>query len=363
MASKKFDINEHPHNRYNPLLDEWILVSPHRTKRPWQGQVEKTVREPRQRFDPLNPLSPGATRPNGTVNPDYKETFVFDNDFPALFEYDAMLTEVDHESQSNKEEDPIRGDLFKMSPAKGKCQVMCFHPYSDLTLPTMSCAEIVNVIRTWIRVVNELQHKYEWIQIFENKGEVMGCSNPHPHCQIWASNFLPNQMRVKDRTQRAFSAKHAGKVMLIEYLRMEMEARERLVVHNAQWVALVPYWAVWPYETMLLPRRHIRRMQDLNEEDINGLADIMRRLLIKYDNLFQCSFPYSMGFHFAPCSQHLEQNCDHWQLHASYLPPLLRSASVKKFMVGYEMMAQAQRDLTAEKAAEQLRNLPEILQF
>lgn len=347
--SCSINLDEFPHSRYNPLKDEWVLVSPHRTKRPWKGQVEEPKNPNRIRFDPSNPLCPNVTRPNGQLNPDYKETYVFDNDFPALFEYDAPIEDL-------ASTDPIHNDLFKFQPAKGSCKVMCFHPFSDLTLPTMKIADIVNVIKKWIEMYQELCSKYSWVQIFENKGEIMGCSNPHPHCQVWASNFIPNEIDREGKNQLNFFQKH-GKVMLLEYLNRELTAKERVVIENENWAVLVPYWAVWPYETMLIPKRHVSRIDQLTEPEIEDLAKIMKKLLIKYDNLFKCSFPYTMGFHFAPCGKYLDNPQDHWQLFASYLPPLLRSSSVKKFMVGYEMLAQPQRDLTAEKAARQLREL------
>jgi UDPglucose--hexose-1-phosphate uridylyltransferase len=353
MAS--FDPNEHPHTRYNPLKDQWVLVSPHRMKRPWAGQVEKAKKNDVKRHDPTNPLCPGATRPNGEQNPDYKETFVFDNDFPALFDYESQ-------EQNSATGDSVTDDLFKIHPAKGTCKVMCFHPYSDLTLSTMQREEIVKVVNKWIDMYKDMSPKYEWVQIFENKGEVMGCSNPHPHCQVWASNFLPNEILVEDRTQREFFQKH-NKVMLVEYLNRELASNERAVVQNEHWAVLVPYWAVWPYETMLLPKRHVSRIDELTSEEIVSLADIMKRLLVKYDNLFQCSFPYTMGFHFAPCGKHLSEDKSYWQFYASYLPPLLRSATVRKFMVGFELLAQPQRDLTPEKAALQLRELSDTKHY
>lgn len=252
-------------------------------KRPWAGQVEKNTKTETKRFDPTNPLCPNAIRPNGVQNPDYKETFVFDNDFPALFDYE--LLEENHSEEVN-----ITNDLFKISPAKGTCKVICFHPYSDLTLSTMQNEDIVKVITKWINEFNSLSDRYDWVQIFENKGAIMGCSNPHPHCQIWSSNFLPNNVKTKHRTQAEFFAKH-NKVMLVEYLRLELESNVRVVVQNSDWAVLVPYWAVWPYETILIPKRHILRLNDLKEEEKVTLADIMKRILIKYDNLFQCSFP------------------------------------------------------------------------
>ncbi|KAM9214115.1 LOW QUALITY PROTEIN: galactose-1-phosphate uridylyltransferase [Leptosomus discolor] len=338
--------SQHQHARYNPLRDDWVLVSAHRVKRPWQGQLEKPPPEDVPRWDPNNPLCPGATRANGEVNPQYEGTFVFPNDFPAL-QPDA----------------PEPGDsghpLFRAAAARGVCKVMCFHPWSDLTLPLMSLAEIRAVIDAWAELAAELGASYPWVQIFENKGAMMGCSNPHPHCQVWASSFLPNEACLEDRTQRQYLGQH-GVPMLLEYAEQEAHRKERLVVENADWLVVVPYWATWPYQTLLLPRRHVCRLQDLRECERDSLASIMQRLLIKYDNLFEVSFPYSMGWHGAPTGPYLEEDCGHWQLHAHYYPPLLRSATVRKFMVGYEMLAQAQRDLTPEQAAERLRSLPEV---
>ncbi|KAJ8304667.1 hypothetical protein KUTeg_018250 [Tegillarca granosa] len=326
---------DHQHIRFNPLKDEWVLVSPHRMKRPWKGQVEKPQETDVPRFDPNNPLCPGATRPNGKVNPDYEKTFVFDNDFPALLEEGPPPPDSDN-------------PLFQAAPAYGTCKVMCFHPWSDVTLPIMSHDDVHSVIDKWAEINVELGKKYDWVQIFENKGAIMGCSNPHPHCQVWASSFLPNEPAVKDRTQKAYYNKY-GNPMLVDYVKQECQKK------NEHWLWLVPYWAVWPYETMLLPKRHVLRIEDLNDEERNALADIMKKLLTKYDNMFETSFPYSMGWHGAPTGKRMNEDNKHWQLHALYYPPLLRSATVKKFMVGYEMLAQAQRDLTAEQAAEKLR--------
>ncbi|XP_076465770.1 galactose-1-phosphate uridylyltransferase-like [Babylonia areolata] len=343
--SGTFEPTEHPHIRYNPLKDDWILVSPHRAKRPWQGQVEKAEEATVPRRDPKNPLCPGSVRSNGEVNPEYEGTFVFTNDFQALLE-DTPKPEAS--------EDP----LFQTAPARGTCKVMCFHPRSDLTLPLMQLTEIRSVIDAWADINTDLGKTYTWVQIFENRGSIMGASNPHPHCQVWASSFLPNELAVKERTQKAYMEKY-GSPMLVDYLSKEVAKKERVVLETAHWVWLVPYWAMWPYETMLLPRRHVLRIQDLTGEERDDLAVMMKKLLTKYDNLFEVSFPYSMGWHGAPGGDWLREDCSHWQLHALYYPPLLRSATVKKFMVGYEMLAQGQRDLTPEQAADRLRKLPD----
>ncbi|XP_078284772.1 galactose-1-phosphate uridylyltransferase isoform X3 [Rhinoraja longicauda] len=238
-------------------------------------------------------------------------------------------------------------------------KVMCFHPHSDITLPLMSISEIRTVIDKWVELMKELGPVYQWVQIFENKGAMMGCSNPHPHCQVWASNYLPNEPRIADRAQRDYYSCH-GVPMLVEYAKLESQKKERIVVENKEWLVIVPYWATWPFQTLLLPKRHVLHLQDLSDEERESLASIMKRLLTKYDNLFEVSFPYSMGWHGAPTGQSLfDDNC-HWQLHAHYYPPLLRSATIRKFMVGYELLAQAQRDLTPEQAAERLRNLSEV---
>uniref|UniRef100_A0A0K8RJJ8 Galactose-1-phosphate uridylyltransferase n=1 Tax=Ixodes ricinus TaxID=34613 RepID=A0A0K8RJJ8_IXORI len=341
-----FVAKEHPHIRYNPLKDEWVLVSPQRTLRPWSGKTEKAVERPMPAFDPENPLCPGVRRASGEVNPEYKSTFTFKNDFPALLE-DAPGPKSDGD------------ELFRMAEAKGTCRVMCFHPCSNVTLPLMAHEEVETVIDEWASQTAELGKKYTWVQVFENKGDIMGCSNPHPHCQIWASSFLPNEPRIKDRTQRAYYEKH-GRPLLVDYISKELVKRERIVIETKYWVAVVPFWAVWPYETMLVPKRHVTRLFDLDAAERSDLADAMKLLLTKYDNLFQVSFPYSMGWHGAPTGKFDNEDMAHWQLHAIYLPPLLRSAAVKKFMVGYEMLAQPQRDLTPEQAAATLREQPDI---
>ncbi|MGH0154386.1 UNVERIFIED_CONTAM: hypothetical protein FKN15_026595 [Acipenser sinensis] len=524
-----FDQTEHQHIRYNPLRDMWVLVSADRMKRPWKGQVEKPSEEYVPRHDPCNPLCPGATRANGMVNPEYDSTFLFDNDFPAL-QPDAPEPGVNDHS------------LFQTKAAKGVCKVMCFHPWSDITLPLMQVSEIKNVIDKWAELlvdlgatypwvqVSEIKNvidkwaellvdlgaTYPWVQIFENKGAMMGCSNPHPHSQVWASNFLPNEPRLADRCQREYY-RDKGVPMLLEYAKQEIQRKERVVVENEDWLVVVPYWATWPFQTLLLPRRHVLRLNDLSNEERQSLASIMKRLLTKYDNLFEISFPYSMGWHGsllglteflaggsrqtcacpyrqhnttvvayinhqdvpqspfcgpqafavgtreppltvasafaqgnelaadpsrsslpggaifergspasaayeghwssleakgganelmkppseplhsaemkilsfkeafllavtsakrvsemqafstakacqdkgAPTGHQLAEDMSHWQLHAHYYPPLLRSSTIRKFMVGYEMLAQEQRDLTPEQPRGEELPLPE----
>jgi UDPglucose--hexose-1-phosphate uridylyltransferase len=338
----KFAATTYPHRRLNALTGEYVLVSPHRAKRPWQGQVEKLPGEERPSYDPACYLCPGNSRTSGITNPHYAHTYVFPNDFAALL----------------PETPGAEGDssLFQLAAVRGTTRVVCFSPQHNLTLPEMTLPDIRQVVDTWAEQITDLGQTYRWVQVFENKGAVMGCSMPHPHGQIWALDTLPNEPFKEDKQQRAYWDDN-GRSLLVEYAQQEAEKQERIVVENAHWLVVVPFWAVWPFETLLMPRRHVLHLPDLADSERDALADILKQLLIKYDNLFETSFPYSMGWHGAPCD---DGDNTHWQLHAHFYPPLLRSATVKKFMVGFEMLGEAQRDLTAEQAAQRLRDLPSI---
>jgi UDPglucose--hexose-1-phosphate uridylyltransferase len=337
-----FDPTEHPHRRRNMLTGEYVLVSPHRNKRPWQGRQETPAREDKPHYDPACYLCPGNTRADGAQNPTYESTFVFTNDFPALLPDTPPMSGAGH-------------DLLQSEAVAGTCRVICFSPRHDLTLPQMAPEAIRRVVDLWAEQTTELGSSYRWVQVFENKGEAMGASNPHPHGQIWALDALPNEPAKEDHNQAAYYAGR-GSPLLVDYAAIESKRGERVVVENDEWLAVVPYWAIWPFETLLIPRLHVQRLPDLDSIRRAALAEILKRLLTRYDNLFEVSFPYSMGWHGAPFS---EGDQSHWQLHAHFYPPLLRSATVRKFMVGFEMMAEAQRDLTPEQAAERLRALPD----
>jgi UDPglucose--hexose-1-phosphate uridylyltransferase len=339
------DQKDVPHRRWNPLLREWVLVSPQRTQRPWQGQVSTPVAAPRLEYDPDCYLCPGNPRVGGSRNPVYTGTYVFDNDYPALLP-DAAALEVDREG------------LIKAHSERGVCRVVCFSPRHDLTIPRMQPEEVRAVVDMWADQYRELGEiaSVQHVQIFENRGVLMGASNPHPHCQIWANQTVPNQPAREQAAQAEYLEAHK-KCLLCSYLTIEMDERERIVTENEHFVALVPYWAVWPFETMIVGRRHAGSLADLNDAERNDLAAIMRNLTIRYDNLFTTAFPYTMGFH-----QQLTDAKPHpeFHFHAHYFPPLLRSAAVQKFMVGYEMLASPQRDITAESAAAHLRGLSEV---
>lgn len=336
----KFNITDHSHRRLNPLLNEWVLVSPHRSKRPWQGQVEAPDIEQQPPYDEHCFLCSGNIRINGEINEQYEHTYVFNNDFAAL--------------QPNTPQEESTDPLFTMHSERGVSRVLCFSPNHSKSIPELSLTSIQRVISEWINQCLELGDTYNWVQIFENKGSVMGCSNPHPHGQIWAQNNIPSIVSKKDTAQSEYNRKYNSS-LLFDYANRELTANERVVLDNEDWLVVVPYWAAWPFETMLLPKFSIQRMTQLTFTQQENLATILKLITTKYDNLFQCSFPYSMGWHGAPYDGKAHT---HWQLHASFYPPLLRSASVRKFMVGYEMMAETQRDITPEQAAQMLKNAP-----
>ncbi|MCX2575175.1 UDP-glucose--hexose-1-phosphate uridylyltransferase [Pedobacter sandarakinus] len=340
--SNTFNLDLNPHRRLNILTGEWILVSPHRTKRPWQGKVEDVAPDNRPEYDPKCYLCPGNDRADGDVNPAYTESFVFKNDFSALLE-DTPAASL---NESN---------LLVATNEKGICKVISFSPKHNLTLPELTVPEITAVVNLWQAEFTSLsRHTWiKYIQIFENKGEIMGCSNPHPHGQIWSQSELPMEILKETERQKNYYAVHKQS-LLSAYLKLELAKNERIVYENNAFVVLVPFWAVWPYETMIISKRHVTNITFFNLEEKTALADAIKVLTSKYDNLFETSFPYSAGMHQAPVN-----DGDHpeWHWHMHFYPPLLRSATVKKFMVGYEMLANAQRDITPEYAANQLRML------
>lgn len=338
------DLTTAPHRRRNNLTGEWILVSPQRTARPWQGQVEQTAPERRPTYDPDCYLCPGNTRAGGATNPRYAATYVFDND------YAALRPDVPHSGQ------PGREGLLVAESERGICRVVCFSPRHDLALGEMEPADIRQVVDTWDGQYRELG-AIDWVghvQIFENRGAMMGASNPHPHGQIWATEHLPNEPAKELAAQRAHARN--GGCLLCDYLAVELERGERVVVANDHFLALVPFWAAWPFETLVLPRAHRGALSDLDEAERDALADLLRRLSRRYDGLFGVPFPYSMGLHQRPTDG---ARYSEWHLHAHFYPPLLRSATVRKFMVGYELLGQPQRDITPESAAERLRGVAE----
>lgn len=338
------NIIEHTHRRYNPLADEWVLVSPERGKRPWFGQQETSNTDTLPAYDPHCYLCPGNARINGETNPQYDKPFVFINDFAAIAET----------TPAGASEHP----LFTAKSERGVCKVICFSPRHDLTLPELSSAQAQALVRTWQDQYRQLKalDNINYVQIFENKGAAMGCSNPHPHGQIWAQESVPVIPAKEDLCQKDYFAEH-GKVLLHDYLEEELLRGERVVLESDNFLCVVPYWASWPFEVLLLPKRAQSDILAMNSSQLNDFADVIQRLTVKYDNLFQTSFPYSAGIHQSPTNG---ADAQHWCWHMHFYPPLLRSAHVRKFMVGYEMLAEPQRDITPEHSAKILRELPNI---
>ena len=315
-----------------------MLVSPHRTDRPWQGQREPDTTTPLPQHDPDCYLCPGNERAGGEQNPDYPGTWWFPNDFAALLP-----------PGEGPGPDPVSDGVFRAEPVDGACRVLCFSPRHDLSLSRATPAQIRDVVDLWQGQYDDLADRWASVQIFENRGSAMGSSNPHPHGQLWATSVLPSLIRTEDENQARHLERH-GSVLLLDSLAQELDDGSRVVVSSRHWVVVVPFWAVWPFETLLLPRRHVRRMTELDDDERDDLAEVMSRLLVRYDNLFSTPFPYSMGWHVAPGIE----GGDHWQMHAHFYPPLLRSSTVRKFMVGFELLAEQQRDISPERAAARL---------
>lgn len=334
-------LNDHSHRRYDPLKGSWVLVAPHRAKRPWLGQQENDSQGNGCSYDPQCYLCPGNSRANSDhCNPKYESTFVFKNDFSALepVKIDGSKTiDVDAAGQDT---------FFKSQTVSGQCYVMCFSPIHDLSIPLMSHSELVEVVKRWKSLYTELSDAaHSYIQIFENKGLSMGCSNPHPHCQIWCLDYIPTEVEKELDNMEEYYQRH-GSHLLQDYVALELDKKERVICENDSFVIVIPYWAVWPFETLLVSKDHLRSFKDFNNKHITDLASIIKEITTKYDNLFETSFPYSMGIHQSPVDQ-----TDHSWFHIHFYPPLLRSSTVKKFLVGFEMLAEPQRDLTLEQAA------------
>jgi UDPglucose--hexose-1-phosphate uridylyltransferase len=343
------NLTEDPHRRLNALTNEWVLVSPHRTARPWQGEVGPSKTAPAPAYDPECYLCPGNQRAGGVRNPKYSSTFVFDNDFAAL----KPTTPRDRL-------DVDGAGLLVAESEPGICRVICFSPRHDLTLATMSPPEIEPVVHAWKEQYRELGavEGIHHVQIFENRGAMMGASNPHPHCQVWATSSIPDAPARELATQRAYLKAH-GRCLLCDYIQLEEKQQVRVVCQNEGFLVLVPFWAVWPFEVLVCSRRHFGSMNDFSADDVGALARVLHQVTATYDKVFNVPFPYSMGFHQSPTDGGGPVKTDHpeWHFHAHFYPPLLRSATIRKFMVGFEMLGMPQRDVTPESAAERLREL------
>jgi len=340
------DLERTTHRRLNPLTGEWVLVSPQRAQRPWRGRVENLTGPAAASYDPDCYLCPGNLRANGLRNPNYRSTFVFTNDFASL-EPDLPQARIDEGGRA----------LVVAENEAGTCKVVCFSPRHDLTLPRMSLEEIAAVVEVWadeyarLGALPYINH----VQIFENRGEMMGCSNPHPHCQIWANQTIPNQPHLEQESQAAYRSRH-GSCLLCDYLQVEQRTGIRIVCENDCFLGLVPFWAAWPFEVLLVSKKHARDFAPFTPSERTALADILKRVTTRYDNLFAISFPYSMGFHLAPTDGEPHPE---WHFHAHFYP-LLLAANLRKFMVGYELLAAPQRDITPELAGKMLREASEV---
>lgn len=346
--TSSFDFTDHSHRRFNPLTENYILCSPHRSKRPWQGAEESPKSDQLPSYDPKCYLCPGNNRATGASNPNYESTFTFPNDYSAV--------RLDQPDYNEAEEDTLKSRLLKTEGVKGNCFVICFNPNHNVTLPLMSVDDIIKVVSTWKKLYLDLKQEtsapYKYLQIFENKGSSMGCSNPHPHGQAWCLDTVPTEVLREFLNMSKYYSKHSSH-MLGDYVKLELQEQIRLVLENDSFIVVVPYWATWPFETLLISKEHLKSLEEFNAKHITDLANILKRLTIKYDNLFNTSFPYSMGIHQAP----LHGNDENSWFHIHFYPPLLRSATVKKFCVGFEMLGESQRDLTSEQAAAKLQEL------
>ncbi|ODV79493.1 galactose-1-phosphate uridyl transferase [Suhomyces tanzawaensis NRRL Y-17324] len=360
QMTQSFDFTNHSHRRHNPLTGSYILCSPHRAKRPWQGAREEIKKMNLPSYDPKCYLCPGNIRATGDRNPKFEATYVFTNDYPAV-----KLEQPDY--VENEPKDTVKGRLLKTEGVKGKCFVICFSPNHNLTLPLMEVAELTKVVDTWQKLYHDLGQEaghgspYKYLQLFENKGSAMGCSNPHPHGQAWCLDIVPTEVQHELNNMSRYYRENQTH-MLGDYVQLEIKEKERVVVQNDSFLVVVPYWALWPFETLLIAKEHLRSTEDFSDKHKTDLAEILKKLTTKYDNLFNTFFPYSMGIHQAPFQCTDEEKNASW-FHMHFYPPLLRSATVKKFCVGFEMLGEAQRDLTSEQAAGRLQDLDGDVHF